>query len=127
MSRVVMASWVDLRADGSKVLRSVLVNEPALTAENGLPRGSWDGPDPIVQFLSREGVFLCGEVVVFVWTDGAPSGSVGVLGPNTEAKSTAEWRREWFKSRIDAAEGLLGLSNPDLNVKDPGVEVASRV
>ena len=51
----------------------------------------------------------------------------GVAGLNVEAKSTAEWRREWLNSRIEAAEGLLGLSSPDLNVKETGVELASRL
>lgn len=51
--------------------------------------------------------------------------SGGETGLKFDAKSMAEWRREWFNSRIEAAEGLLGLSIPDLKVKDAGVELAS--
>ena len=59
-----------------------------------------DTAEPIVQFLSKEGCFLCAA-------SGALAGdSAAARAPMREPpKSAAELCREWFMSRIDAAEG----------------------
>ena len=97
---------------GSKGRRSV-ERSVRLTADFGLPLArAWD---PSVQLRSNEGVFLCGDSMTDLLggSGGRVACSVGVTGPRV-AKSAAECRREWFKSRIDAADGRLGLSIPDL-------------
>lgn len=67
----------------------------------------------IVQFLSKDGCFLCDLSGVSIGT----FSMILVTAKEFAPKSYDEFRLEWFSSRIEAAEGrvsimaLVGLSN----------------